>query len=253
MVNAVTPPLAQHFGSPCDTSQYSQHQHAAAVHGITNAYGSIQHTIFVAPLPPTSLAQQIQAISHLLKRGTNPNNIVKYVEHFNIMLDSGNLNDLAIIAVLPAEDLAKMVVHVANTLVYSTSEAPSTFEPLPTAESSTTVKPPPAAKRESIDEGTAPRPQALKRPRTSRKGKEPVQPAVVRRGCPGNNWGCKPHEQRTRKYWDTRIGFFNHFDAEHLGECRVAGNRWQCPACERPSFGGDGHELKKHMWDDHWE
>jgi len=112
--NATTPPLAQHFGSPCDTSQYSPQQHAAAVHGITNAYRSIQRTNFVAPLPPTSLAQQIQAISHLLKRGTNPNSIVKYVEHFNIMRDSGNMDDLATIAGLPAEDLEKIILHVGK-------------------------------------------------------------------------------------------------------------------------------------------
>ena len=112
--NATTPLLAQQFGSPCDASQYSPQQHAAAVHGITNAYRSIQRTNFVAPLPPTSLAQQIQAISHLLKRGTNPNSIVKYVEHFNIMRDSGNMDDLATIAGLPAEDLEKMILHVGK-------------------------------------------------------------------------------------------------------------------------------------------
>ena len=112
--NATTPPLAQHFGSPGDTSRYSPHQHAAAVHGITNAYGSIQRTNFVAPIPPTSLAQQIQAIYHLLKRGTNPNDIVKYVETFKKMLHSGNFNDLAIIAVRPTEELAELVLHVGK-------------------------------------------------------------------------------------------------------------------------------------------
>ena len=112
--NATAPPLAQHFGSPCDTSQYSPQQHAAAVGGIANGYESIQRTNFVAPLPPTSLAQQIQAIYHLLKRGTNPNDIVKYVETFKKMLYSGNFNDLAIIAVRPTEELAELVLHVGK-------------------------------------------------------------------------------------------------------------------------------------------
>jgi len=112
--NATAPPLAQHFGSPCDTSQYSPQQRAAAVGGIANGYESIQRTNFVAPLPPTSLAQQIQAIYHLLKRGTNPNDIVKYVETFKKMLHSGNFNDLAIIAVRPTEELAELVLHVGK-------------------------------------------------------------------------------------------------------------------------------------------
>jgi len=112
--NATTPLLAQQFGSPCDASQYSPQQHAAAVHGITNAYESIQRTDVVTPLPPTSLAQQIQAILRLLERGTNLNDIVNYVETFKIMLYSGNFNDLAIIAARPTEELAELVLHVGK-------------------------------------------------------------------------------------------------------------------------------------------
>lgn len=112
--NATAPPLAHLCGSPYDTSQYSPQQYSAAVHDTTNGYESIQRTNSVTPLPPTSLAQQIQAIFDLLKRGTNPNDIVKYVETFKSMLYSGNFNDLAIIAVLPSEDLAKMVLNVGE-------------------------------------------------------------------------------------------------------------------------------------------
>jgi len=66
---------------------------------------------FIATL---SLSLEFQTVLDLLNRGTNPNNIVKYVETYNTMADSGNLNDLAILAGLPTDDLAKIVLDVGK-------------------------------------------------------------------------------------------------------------------------------------------
>jgi len=117
----------------------------------------------------------------------------------------------------------------------------------------TIIESPPTTKRDSVDEDTAPHPQAAKRPRTSYKGKEPAQASITREGCPGDDWKCKPEQlKQGRKAWDTLKRFREHFEAEHLEGCRVEGHRWQCPLCDHPSFGGNGSELLKHLWHTHW-
>jgi len=186
---------------------------------------------------PSSVAQKQQAIRYLVGKGTNPMHISDYLDTFESMDSSGNFDALATLEWTAREELDEMIKNIVSNPTYPVAELNQN------------------GKRKAPDEVTTPRPQASKRPRTLRKGKEPAQPTVTRRGCPGNSWACKPDElkQGPRKYWDTRGGFFDHFDAEHLEDCRVVGNRWQCPVCERPSFGGDGYDLKIHMWDEHWD
>jgi len=61
--------------------------------------------------PPPSIAQQNQAMFDLLKRGTDPDRVLHYVENFKTMVSSGNLRDLAILAVVPTEELQRMIAH----------------------------------------------------------------------------------------------------------------------------------------------
>ena len=111
----------------------------------------------------------------------------------------------------------------------------------------------PSTKRGHSDE-TSPQAQASKKPRASRKGKEPAEEPISREGCPGDNWGCFPDSvtMKGRAGWGTYKQFENHFKAQHLQGCRTEDNRWQCPVCKEPSFGGNGVKLMKHLYDDHW-
>jgi len=102
---------------------------------------------------------------------------------------------------------------------------------------------------------TTHQPQVSTESRTSRKGKAPAQPVIVRRGCPGDSWRCKPHKGNVRKYWESRKRFNDHFKDEHLEDCRLYDGSWQCPlsdrGCPSPSF-ARGSDLLAHIWDDHW-
>jgi hypothetical protein len=73
-----------------------------------------------------------------------------------------------------------------------------------------------------------------------------------RRGCPDNFWGCKPAELSARKYWTSFKKFRQHFES-HMENYRIEGYRWKCDLCDHDSFGGDGYDLKKHLWDTHFE
>jgi hypothetical protein len=73
-----------------------------------------------------------------------------------------------------------------------------------------------------------------------------------RRGCPGNFWGCKPAELRARKYWTSFKKFREHFES-HMEDYCIKGHRWKCDLCDDDSFGGDGYDLIKHLWDTHFE
>ena len=80
-----------------------------------------------------------------------------------------------------------------------------------------------------------------------------AQAAIVRRGCPGNDWNCEPEElKKGKKAWSTFRTFREHFESEHLGDCRIGGNHWKCPQCDHVSFGEFGSDLSEHLWTDHW-
>ncbi|KAI4649977.1 uncharacterized protein J4E78_008258 [Alternaria triticimaculans] len=240
--NQATPPTPSYLGSPY-------------------GYESIQGTdSIMATLGSPSLAQQNQAIFALLVRGATLEFIFHYVETFKhmvwsndivglaFMALSGNLQDLAIMAVIPAEELVGRILHVLHLSAHPFIEPPPNVacEPIDDSRPSTNAGP---------SDETTPPPQASKKPRASRKGKEPAQQAIVRRGCPGNGWKCKPHEESTRKYWDSKTGFETHFTAIHMEGC-ADGFRWKCPlhvrGCAR-SFAGNGSDLLDHLWFDHWE
>ena len=80
----------------------------------------------MATLGSPSLAQQNQAIFALLVRGATLEFIFQYVETFKYMVWSndivglaftalsGNLQDLAIMAVIPAEELVGKILHVGQ-------------------------------------------------------------------------------------------------------------------------------------------
>ncbi|KAI4653446.1 hypothetical protein J4E93_001212 [Alternaria ventricosa] len=214
----------------------------------------------MAPLCSPPLAQQNRAILALLERGTAPLLISQCVETFKHMVFSNNLNGLAyaawsgnlqylaIVATIPTEELPGRVLQVVHLSAHLFVEPPpnGVYEPVDDSR--------PSTKRGHSDE-ISPQAQASKKPRASRKGKEPAQPAIVRRGCPGNGWKCKPHEGSTRKYWESKTGFENHFTASHMEEC-ADGFRWKCPihvrGCAR-SFAGNGSDLLDHLWNHHWQ
>jgi hypothetical protein len=123
----IAPPMPGHPGSPHDVSQHCSHQHAEAVNDNASGYESIQGTnSIMAPLPPPSLAQQNQAIFALLETGTTPELAFHCVESFKHMVLcndfpglaftawSGNFRVLAIIAVIPTEELYGRILHVGQ-------------------------------------------------------------------------------------------------------------------------------------------
>jgi hypothetical protein len=123
----IAPPMPGHPSSPHDVSQNCSHQHPPAVNDTASGYESIQGTnSIMAPLPPPSLAQQNQAIFALLETGTTPELAFHCVESFKHMVLSnnfrglaftawsGNFPVLAIIAVIPTEDLYGRILHVGQ-------------------------------------------------------------------------------------------------------------------------------------------
>lgn len=104
-------PTSQPSGSPYDPFQYSPQQHVVATPDNTYGCDLVQGTNTIMTPPPPSIAQQNQAMFDLLKRGTDPDRVLHYVENFKTMVSSGNLRDLAILAVVPTEELQRMIAH----------------------------------------------------------------------------------------------------------------------------------------------
>jgi hypothetical protein len=116
-----------------------------------------------------------------------------------------------------------------------------------------TVEPRPNGKRESLSEETSPHPQASKRPRTSSNGKDAARKAITREGCPWNGWTCELEVLKELKgKWGKKENFVQHFKAEHLPACSAEGGGWQCPLCTIDPFKGNGSQLMKHLWKDHF-
>jgi hypothetical protein len=98
-----------------------------------------------------------------------------------------------------------------------------------------------------------PKPTAVPGPTAVPESTDKTRPTKKhRRGCPGNCWECKPAELSKRKYWTSFKKFRAHF-ASHMHDYRMEGCRWQCDLCNHDSFGGDGYDLMKHLWDTHFE
>lgn len=109
--------------------QTSQYLHTSPVHATAETYepnetggnySSLAGDLHLGSLPPlypqpteaTTTQRQDQAIYDFLRRGTDPNKILDYVENFKIMTLSGNFHDLAIMAEIPSEELTKRVENI---------------------------------------------------------------------------------------------------------------------------------------------
>ncbi|CAN9320907.1 unnamed protein product [Alternaria alternata] len=167
-----------------------------------------------------------------------------------------------IIPVLATTRSPAIVPSRTSSLVSATAPIPETISVLPAVQVSTKPKREPS---EDFDEKLYSCPQGVKRVRTICVEEEsefavipePTNasdvPKIVRRGCPGDFWKCKPDELEKRTYWTSFLKFRKHFEAHHLDGNLTDDYRWKCHLCDHDSFGANGHNLMMHFWDTHFK
>lgn len=167
-----------------------------------------------------------------------------------------------IIPVLATTRSPAIVPLRATSFVSATAPIPKTIPIFPAVQVSTKPKREPS---ENFDEKLYTCPQGAKRLRTTSVEEEsgfavipeptnaPDVPKIVRRGCPGNFWKCKPDDLEKRTYWTSFLKFRKHFEAHHLDDNLTDDYRWKCHLCDHDSFGANGHNLMVHLWDTHFK
>ncbi|KAH6878491.1 hypothetical protein BKA58DRAFT_398536 [Alternaria rosae] len=234
-----------HISSPRNPTEIYELNETGGLHS------SLAGDLHLGPIPTllpqhteaATTQRQNQAIFNFLSRGTDPKHILDYVENFRIMLLSGNFHDLAIMAEIPSEELAKRVEDVVSH------------------SNPTTVVDPPKIKREPPDEkpnhppthadGSQKSKRAKLRDATNKKPQPPVY------GCLGNGGKC---QERKHRYWRSKKEFRTHFET-HLEDYDTP-EGFKCPACEKrmlspgivsittTSF-SHGRDLAMHVWFEH--